>query len=116
MVTSHRYLILSQWMTDFSAFDEGRNWGMHVGKRDSIFKVIDIYTVGGKTQIALLHLPDGFEEVFENTISLERDLVEKIRLEFEEALKSEPIAELATSEWLERCSFPLGMSDDGEFF
>ena len=116
MVTSHRYLILSQWMTDFSAFDEGRNWGMHVGKRDSRFKVIDIYTVDGKTQIALLHIPDGFEYVFENTISLERDLVEKIRAEFEEALKSEPIAELATSEWLERCSFPLGMSDEGELF
>lgn len=116
MVTSHRYLILSQWMTDLSRFDEGRNWGMHVGKRDSKFKVIDIYTVDGKTQIALLHLPDGFEEVFENTISLERDLVERIRMEFEEALKLDPIEELATSEWLERCSFPLGMSDDGEFF
>lgn len=116
MVTTHRYLILSQWMTDFSQFDEGRNWGMHVAKRDSRFKVIDVYTVDGKTQIALLHLPDGFEEVFENTISLERNLVEKIRLEFEETLKCEPIKELATPEWLERCSFPLGMSDDGEMF
>jgi hypothetical protein len=35
MVTSHRYLILSQFMADFSRFEDGTNWGIHVAKNGS---------------------------------------------------------------------------------
>ena len=116
MVTTHRYLILSSYMADFSAFEENTNWGLHVAKPNSRFKVMDIFTLNGKTQIVLLQLPDGFEEVFENTVSIEREMVEELRDEFQETLKLDVIEELANPQWLERCEFPLGMNDEGEFF
>lgn len=54
MITSHRYMILSGYMADFSRFEDGTDWGLHVTNRDSKFKVLDVFTHEGKTQIALL--------------------------------------------------------------
>ena len=116
MVTSHRYLILSSYMADFSGFEENTNWGLHVANRDSRFKVVDIYTVGDKTQILLLQLPDGFEGAFENKTDVEDEFIERERKNFEEDLKREVIEELAGEMWLQRCEFPLGMDEKGEFF
>ena len=116
MKTTHRYLILSQFLKDFSQFEQGTDWGLHVGNRDSRFKVLDVYAHEGKTQIVLLHLPDGFDEAFENTTDLERKMVAELREEFAKTLKMDPVAEVNTPEWLERVSFPIGMSDEGEFF
>lgn len=116
MVTTHRYLILSGYMADFSKFEEGTDWGLHVANRDSRFKVMDVYEFEGKTQIILLHLPDAFEEVFEVTREIEKKFVTKLRHEFEKALEMEPILSLTSDRWLDRCSFPLGMSDEGEFY
>lgn len=76
MTTTHRYLILSGYMADFSRFEEDTNWGLHVAKRGSNFKVVDIYTLGDKTQILLLQLPEGFEEVFENRTDVEEEFIE----------------------------------------
>jgi hypothetical protein len=116
MITTHRYLIVSKYMADFSHHDEFSNWGLHVAKNNSIFKVLDIYEFMGKTKIILLQLPEGFESVFENSISIEKEFVAECRREFENTLKLNPIEELTSEDWLERCSFPLGMSDEGEFF
>ena len=116
MITSHRYLILSGYMADFSSFEKGTNWGLHVAKNGSRFKVVDIYTVGDKTQILLLQLPEGFEEVFENRTDVEEEFIERERENFEKDLKKEIIEELAGDLWLQRCEFPLGMNDEGEFF
>ncbi|MBR4448365.1 NADAR family protein [Methanobrevibacter sp.] len=116
MLTSHRYLIISQYMADLSQFEHGTGWGLHTAARNSRFKVLDVYTFNGKTQIVLAQLPDGFEEVFETTSSLERKIVVKIRKEFKETLKFDPIDEVNTPEWRQRVSFPIGMSDEGEFF
>ena len=116
MTTTHRYLILSQYMADLSQFEHGTNWGLHTANRDSRFKVLDVFTHEGKTQIVLLQLPDGFESVFENTTDLERKMVKKQRKLFIKSFDNDPIPEVNTPEWLERCSFPLGMSDEGEFF
>ena len=116
MMTTHRYTILSGNALDLSEYEGERGWGINVIKNNSRFKVIDIYSHDGKTQIALLQLPDGFEEVFENTISIEREMVEKLRSQFEEDLKRDVIEELAGPEWLSRCEFPIGMNDEGEFF
>ena len=116
MITTHRYLILSGYMADFSGFEQGTDWGLHVAKKDSRFKVVDIYTVGDKTQILLLQLPEGFEGVFVNRTEVEEEFIERERKNFEEDLKKDIIEDLAEDLWLKRCDFPLGMSDDGEFF
>ena len=116
MTTTHRYMILSQYMADLSQFEHGTNWGLHTANRNSKFKVLDVFTYEGKTQIVLLHLPDGFEEAFENTTDLEEIMIKKLRKQFMRSFEMEPIPEVNTPEWLERCSFPVGMSDEGEFF
>lgn len=116
MITTHRYLILSGYMADFSGFEKGTDWGLHVAKKDSRFKVVDIYTVGDKTQILLLQLPEGFEGVFVNRTEVEEEFIERERKNFEEDLKKDVIEDLAEDLWLKRCEFPLGMSDEGEFF
>ena len=116
MVTTHRYLILSGFMGDLSVFEKETNWGLHTANHGSRFKVLDVFTVDGKTQILLLHLPDGFEEVFTNETDIEREFVERERENFIRDLKQDIISDLADEIWLERCSFPLGMNDEGEFF
>ena len=116
MAASHRYLFLSGYFANLSGFEHGTNWGLHTAKNGSRFKVLDIFRVEDKTQILLLQLPEGFEEVFEGTIDLVDQIIERERRNFEDDLKKDVIPELATDEWLERCSFPIGMNDDGEFF
>jgi hypothetical protein len=116
MVTSHRYLILSQFMLDLSSFEEKTNWGINVANCGSRYKVLDIFTVDGKTQILLLHLPNGFEGVFDDKRDVEDEFIQRERENFKKDLKKDPIEDLASDEWLERCSFPVGMSDEGEFY
>ena len=116
MVTTHRYLILSGFMGDLSVFEKDTNWGLHTANHGSRFKVLDVFTVEGKTQILLLHLPDGFEEVFTNETDIEREFVERERENFISDLKQDIIKELADEIWLERCSFPIGMDDEGNFY
>ena len=64
----------------------------------------------------MLQLPEGFEEVFENKIDVEDEIIARERENFKKDLTKDPVRELTTDEWLMRCSFPIGMSDDGEFF
>ena len=69
-------------------------------------------------QILLLHLPDDERwRLFENVeLSIEESIVDECRKRFEDKCLLEPISELAKRDWLDRCVFPLGMSDEGNFF
>lgn len=118
MVTSHRYAILSNHMGDFRPFEHGTNWGLFVAQHDAHFKVLDIYEYQGKTQITLLHLPDDERwKLFENVqLSMEEELISTCRQRFESKYSMEVIPELATDEWLARCQFPLGFSNQGDLF
>lgn len=118
MITTHRYAILSNHMRDLREFEHGTNWGLFVAKSDAHFKVLDIYIYQDKTQILLLHLPDDERwSLFENIkISIEDELISDSRKRFEDKCMAEVIPELATDVWLDRCKFPIGMSDEGEFF
>lgn len=40
MVTTHRYVILSNHMKDLSPFEHDTDWGLHVANKDSHFKVL----------------------------------------------------------------------------
>lgn len=118
MVTTHRFAIFSNHMMDFSQFEHDTNWGLCVAQRESHFKVIDVYEYNGKTQIALLHLLDDDRwRLFANA---ELDIpglhVEEIRARFEEKCDAEVISELATEQWLDRCSFPVGVSPNGGLY
>lgn len=118
MVTTHRCAILSNHMADFSMFEHGTNWGLHVAQAGSHFKVLDVYDYHGKIQILLLHLPDdGRWKLFRDTqFSIEEQLIETSRQRFRVKSGADPIPELAQRNWLDRCSAPLGMDDAGRLF
>jgi hypothetical protein len=86
-------------------------------QKDSHFKVLDIYSQKDKTQITLLHLPEKHWDFFINMkINIDDQLIDHVRKRFSECLATDPIPELATDVWLKRCSFPLGMDDNGNLF
>ena len=120
MVTTHRYLILSNHMANLSTFEHGTNWGLHVANRDSHFKVLGTHTYKThsneeKTAIVLLHLPDDESwKVYKNCAFSMDETVYKMAIErFENKCEMPPVAELTTQEWLARCAFPIGMNDNG---
>ena len=116
MITSHRFAILSNHMADISEFEHGTNWGLCIAKPESHFKVLDVYEYHGKTQITLLHLPDDERwRIFENVdLALPELSTNSIRARFEARCEAEPIPELATETWLERCKYPVGTNLKGE--
>lgn len=115
MVTTHRYLILSNHMADFSQFEHGTNWGLHVANSGSRFKVLGTHIYKGKTAIVLLHLLDDDSwEIYKQCQFSVDETVYKMAIErFEKKCEMPPAAELITQAWLERCKFPIGMTDDG---
>lgn len=120
MVTSHRYAILSNHMEEPTSEELriGPNWGMRVAKPDSHFKVLGKHTYQGKTVIFLLHLPDDDTwKLFVNTvIDSDAELIRKCIARFEAKCMKPPVPDLAMPNWQDRCQFPLGMDNAGNFF
>lgn len=118
MITTHRYIILSNHMFSLAQFEHGTNWGLCVAKRDSHFKVLGRHMYKGKCAIILLHLPDDDTwEMFKTiNISMDQQLLEMAIQRFEAKCELPPVPELAAPQWLDRCKFPIGMRDDGEFW
>ena len=118
MATTHRYGILSNHMASLENLEHGTNWGLCVANRDSRFKVLAVHEYNGKTLILLLHLPDDDDwKMFQNVkINIEEDMIASSIERFENKCNFEAIPELATDEWLKRCSFPIGLNDKGDFF
>ena len=117
MVTTHRYVILSNHMGDMSQF-EPAYWGLHVAQKNSHFKVLGQHTHQGKTGIFLLHLPDDESWHLWETVEfdMDRQLYDMAVQRFTHKCTHPPVPELTTQEWLDRCAFPLGISDDGQFW
>lgn len=118
MLTSHRYAIITNKIKDLSEFEHGTNWGLVVANFDSHYLVLDKYTYKNKTLITLLHLPNNnYWKMFKNIqLNIFNELITASRKNFQEVCESEPIPELSTNEWLKRCSEPLGMDRDGNYF
>lgn len=118
MVTSHRFAILSNHMANLSMFGDENNWQLHVANRDSRFKVLGKHTHQGKTAIFLLHLPDN--ETWKLLRNVENNLDQQLLTDciarFEAKCTQPPIPELAGRDWLDRCLFPVGLDDDGNFW
>lgn len=118
MVTTHRYVIISNHMANLAQFEHGTNWGLHMANKDSHFKVLGLHTHEGKTGIFLLHLPDdeSWQLWQKAAFSMDKQLYDMAVQRFVNKCTQPPVPELATKAWLDRCAFPLGMSDDGQFF
>lgn len=117
MTTTHRFTILSNQFFDLSAFDEKKR-GLCTTNRDARFKVLDKFTVDGKTQITLLELPrdDRWKNYQQMTYITEKRIAIDARERFVLLAKADPLPETNTPELLDRFSFPLGMSDEGTLF
>lgn len=124
MVTTHRFVILSNHMADFAAIlghdgsATATAWSLHVANRDSYFKVLGQKEIGGKTLILLLHLPndDRWRLVANANVAFDQQLVADAIERLEVKLQQPPIPEVTSDAWLDRCRFPLGMSDEGNLF
>ena len=116
MTTSHRYAIISNHVGNLSQFEHGTNWGLHTAASGSKFKVLDVFTFKEKTQILLLHLIDNLEDFFVDNDTIDEECVAWARNIFVESFEKEVIEEVNTDEWLERCSFPIGMDNDGNIW
>lgn len=60
MVTSCRYVILSNHMKNLAMLENGTNWGLHVANKDAHFKVLGQVDYKGKTGIFLPIKSSGF--------------------------------------------------------
>ena len=116
--SNFRYLIASANGKDVSAVsDNAFNWGLIILQKDAYFKVLDIYTLEGKTQVLLLNFPERGIELFKSaTSNMEENIIEKARQNFKDKINLPVAEELETKEWQSRTAFPLGMNDDGEMF
>lgn len=118
MVTNCRYCILSNHMGNLDMFEHGTNWQLHVARLGSRFKVLGVHTFRGKTAIFLLHLPDDemWKFYINGETTLDRQLLENCIQRFEFKCEQEPIPEVTNAQWLDRCAFPVGMDDQGNFW
>ena len=116
MTTSHRYAIISNHVGNLSQFEHGTNWGLHTAASGSKFKVLDVFTFKEKTQILLLHLIDNLEDFFVDNDTIDEECVAWARNIFVESFEKEVIEEVNSEEWLERCSFPIGMDNEGNLW
>lgn len=118
MVTNCRYCILSNHMANLSLFEQGTNWRLHTAQHHSRFKVLGVHTYQGRTAIFLLHLPDDDNWKLYQAVQIDLDeqLLRDCVKRFEFKCVQPPIPEVTDATWLERCAFPVGMDEDGNFW
>lgn len=115
--TNLRYLIASAHANDLGELSPDSKCRHYVLPSNTYLKVLDIYKIGDKTQIFLLHIPEHSIELFKSSISnIEKDIIEKARQGLDSKINLPLIDELQTPEWKERTEFPIGMNDKGEMF
>lgn len=115
MRTGCRLAILSNHMADLSALTD-EDLGLHAAASGSRFKVVDVFESAGKTQVALLHLPDDERwRLFDHVaLSVVDDLIPGIRERFAAKCGQEPIREVSSDAWLTRMHDPVGLDEHGE--
>ena len=118
LVQSHRYMIVSDHMKLSGSEPCGANWGMYTADKNSRFKVIDVYHFKNSTMILLYHLPeDDSWKSFEGELnSDEKKFAEYCRGIFQSFCAQRATQELLVRDWIEICSSPIGMDDDGVLY
>lgn len=118
MATSHRFVILSNHMANMAGFEHGTNWGLHMAKAGSHFKVLGQSECKGKVGIFLLHLPDGEDwKAWRSAVfSTDEQLYQMAVQRFNAKCNADILPELNTPAWRDRCAAPLGMDESGNLF
>ncbi|OJJ17017.1 hypothetical protein BKI52_30330 [marine bacterium AO1-C] len=117
MTTNCRYLVASSQGKDLSMLSPNPEFGHIVIQSGAFFKVLDIQKENGKTQILLLNIPPEGVNIFASSkINIEDQIIEKGIEVFKQSIASEALPELQAKDWVERTSFPIGMTEEGVFF
>jgi len=113
-----RYAIASNKAVNMAQVNpEVAKFGFNLISAPSHYKVLDIYTVGNQTQVLLLHFDEKFIDIFKSTKSnVEEKVVGMGRESLDKKIQMNPNGDLNGKEWTERTQFPIGMSDNGDFF
>lgn len=97
-------------------------WGLHVINCNSFFKVLDVYSFQGVTQIFILHIPYKGLDLFSRSVlklggqNIEEQIIAKARESLHQKSNAEIIPSLCEQEWLQRTSFPIGLDINNNFF
>lgn len=80
--------------------------------------MLDAYEYHGKTQITLLHLLDDERwRYFIDAVPAASELeIDATRINFSAVYEQQPISDLASEEWLDCCSNPIGVNPQGELY
>lgn len=117
VITSHRYIILSNHMVPLPQFEGDKQWALCIANKDSRFLVLGKAAGQGKRVTVLLHLHNDTWQVFQSIdMNIFQNLVSDCFQTFAKCVNQAPIPSVSTAEWLDRCKFPIGMSDSGVFF
>ena len=117
IITNHRYVILSNHMAPMPQFEGDKKWALCVANKDSRFLVLGKAEGNGKRVTVLLHLNNETWKLFKSIdMNIFQNLLHNCYNSFKECIGKKPIASVATEEWFARCQFPVGMSDNGDFF
>jgi len=116
-----RYLIASVKAKDVSLVNPAATHFGHFVLSDEtlaltgsvFFVVLDVYRVGDKTQVTLLHIKKDFANLFSHaTTNLEEEIVRLARAVFEGEVNEKVLPELRETEWANMTKAPIGF--DGQ--
>lgn len=120
LAAKHRFLIASSQAKDLSRMPGANpDHGLVVMTNDSFFKILDVAEKIGHKQIALLHIPGELVDYFnsgEELSSVEQQIVDAARADFDEKCLTSPVESLCRKDWLDRIAAPVGLNDEGGYF
>lgn len=118
LTRSLRFAVASNKAVDQSQSTPGAaRWGAFTIRPNAHFKVLDIYTIDGQTQVFLLHVPEEHLEAFYGIrTNIEEQIIAKARKSFEEKVDADINMVLEEDHWKGMTEFPLGVNDQNEFF
>ena len=113
-----RYAIASNKAVNMGQINpDVAKFGFNLISAPSYYKVLDIYKVGEQTQILLLHFDEKYLEIFKSTKSnIEEKVVGMGKESLDKKIQMKPSEILNGNDWSQRTQFPIGMSDNGDFF
>lgn len=96
---------------------EVAKYGFCLISAPAYFRVLDVYAVGDKTQVLLLHFAAEHLDVMRRLrTSKDQEIIDAGRRSLDAKLRMPPSEVLHEPFWLQRTAHPIGMGDDGALF